>query len=315
MCQKCAREQRRGLFLPQAATRTGPRVARVYRPQYLHALERLSPHVLLQLVSHLGWIDGLDILRLVSSSLNRTFGAASEDFWLMCAQVAHSQCLLHINSPIYINASVSDEQSYRAMQAMVVTLQDPLDDENYYHAFPDAENEDYSWKDRLGLAQRKARWARTQARNAAWLSSGCSIVSNCIFATNNIVLVLQRAQEMSIDGDGAFPLLAGAELEAQVWRASGVPMHRCASGALAGAQEIGAGSVVCVVFPKPETSSSNASAEVAALTQLDVQQALTCMFELISTPVAMKAMQLRLPPVSAEMPYEVYYLSYPPLFD
>jgi len=192
------------------------------------------------------------------------------------------------------------------MQAMVVTLQDPLDKDDYYHAFPDTENEDYSWKGRLGLAQRKARWARIQARNSGWLSSGCSFVSNCIFATNNIVLVLHRAH--AGHSEGTWPLLAGAELEAQVWRASSVPMHSCASGALVGAVEMSTGGAVGVVFPAPETNSTTSETAGAALSQSDVQEALASMFELMNTPVDMQAVQVRLPEMSRDMPHEVYYL-------
>jgi hypothetical protein len=309
MCQKCSREQRRGLFLPQAATRKGQRVvARAPRP--LHSVEAFPPQVWLQLVSFLGWIDGLDILRLISKAVYTTFSTASDDYWLLCAKAAHSQCLTHSTLPAHtIKSSALDEPTCRAMRAMVVTLQDPLDEDEYYHAYPDTENVDYSWKGRLGLAQRKARWARTQARNSEWISSGCKVVSDNIFAANNIVLVLQEAGVAQVkDAASSALLLSGAELEAQVWKASCAPMHSCASGALIGTIGTAVGGVVCVLFLSPGGTTMNSETDMAALTQVDVQQALAHMFELMNTAVDINAMQVRLPHLSREMPYEVYHV-------
>jgi len=313
MCQKCSREQRRGLFLPQAARGKGKRVV-ARAPHPLHSLEVFPPHVWLQLVSFLGWIDGLDVMRLISKAVHTTFSTASDDYWRLCAQAAHSQCLTHSTMPAHTNASyASDEPTYRAMCAMVVTLQDPLDETEYYHAFPDMENEDYSWKGRLGLAQRKARWARAQARNSEWISSGCKVVSDCIFAANNIVFVLQVAATgaggaQGTDAASSALLLSGVELEAQVWKASSAPMLSCASGALAGAIRTDTGGVVCVLFLAPGGTTTNSETDIAALTQKDVQQALAHTFELMKIAVDVTAMQVRLPHMTRDMPYEVYHL-------
>ena len=293
---------------------------------------------------------------MASRNVYEVISKAPDDYWRLCVQSAYSECgrisvAQNRNTQFMhkIDSKVSTEiVFYRAYLAMLITLRDPLDVDDFYIAMPpEVENEESSWKNRLHLAQRKARWALNQACNALWLISPWEDVfcTNTAFAFNDVVIVLSLPQGWcdachSRDSNTVPVSMWPTEtvLESLLRQALCRSSSSLPSGAVISCcpyiVDSSVSGVICAVSPVPARSSEDVGS--VKLTRRDILDALihilagagseqmaaagnTC----VGAPsiphrvnqackdlnTQMVQFQVEIPAVVKEMPYETYYLT------